>query len=82
MIKSGVKLGLSQEEATTLSIQTIIGSAAMLEQSGKSATILRENVTSPNGTTAAALKEFSDKEFGEIISSAMKAAYDRSKELS
>jgi len=82
MIKSGVKLGLSQEEATTLSIQTIIGSAAMLEQSGKSATILRENVTSPNGTTAAALKVFSDKEFGEIISSAMKAAYDRSKELS
>jgi len=82
MIKSGVKLGLSQEEATTLSIQTIIGSAAMLEQSGKSATVLRENVTSPNGTTAAALKVFSDKEFGEIISSAMKAAYDRSKELS
>ena len=43
---------------------------------------MRENVTSPNGTTAAALKVFSDKEFGEIISSAMKAAYDRSKELS
>jgi len=82
MIKSGVKLGLSQEEANTLAIQTIIGSAAMLEQSGKSATVLRENVTSPNGTTAAALKVFNDKEFGEIISSAMKAAYDRSKELS
>ena len=81
MIKSGISLGLSSDEATTLAIQTIIGSAAMLEQSGKTPTTLRENVTSPNGTTAAALKVFSDSNLGEIINKAMTAARDRSQEL-
>ncbi|MFZ4063386.1 MAG: pyrroline-5-carboxylate reductase [Candidatus Nanopelagicaceae bacterium] len=81
MIKSGIALGLSSEQATTLAVQTIIGSAAMLEQSGKTATTLRENVTSPNGTTAAALKVFGDANLGEIIEKAMTAARDRSQEL-
>lgn len=81
MIKSGISLGLSSDEASTLAIQTIIGSAAMLEQSGKNPTTLRENVTSPNGTTAAALKVFNDAEFGDIIKKAMTAARDRSQEL-
>lgn len=81
IIRSGIALGLSEEQASTLAIQTIVGSAAMLEQSGKSATTLRENVTSPNGTTAAALKVFKDANFGEIIENAMTAARDRSQEL-
>jgi pyrroline-5-carboxylate reductase len=53
----------------------------MLEQSGKSAATLRENVTSPNGTTAAALKVFNDAKLGEIVGSAMTAARNRSQEL-
>jgi pyrroline-5-carboxylate reductase len=81
MIKSGISLGLSSDQATTLAIQTMVGSAAMLEQSGKSATTLRENVTSPNGTTAAALKVFSEANLGEIVAKAMTAARDRSQEL-
>ena len=81
MIKSGISLGLSKDQATTLAIQTMVGSAAMLEQSGKSATTLRENVTSPNGTTAAALKVFSEANLGEIVTRAMTAARDRSQEL-
>jgi pyrroline-5-carboxylate reductase len=81
MIKSGISLGLSSEQATTLAIQTMVGSAAMLEQSGKTATTLRENVTSPNGTTAAALQVFSDANLGEIVAKAMTAARDRSQEL-
>jgi pyrroline-5-carboxylate reductase len=81
MIKSGISLGLSSDQATTLAIQTMVGSAAMLEQSGKSATTLRENVTSPNGTTAAALQVFSDSNLGAIVSKAMTAARDRSQEL-
>jgi len=81
MIKSGISLGLSSEQATTLAIQTMVGSAAMLEQSGKSAATLRENVTSPNGTTAAALKVFNDAKLGEIVESAMTAARNRSQEL-
>jgi pyrroline-5-carboxylate reductase len=81
MIKSGISLGLSSEQATTLAIQTMVGSAAMLEQSGKNATTLRENVTSPNGTTAAALKVFSEANLGDIVAKAMTAARDRSQEL-
>ena len=81
MIKSGISLGLSSDQATTLAIQTMIGSAAMLEQSGKNATTLRENVTSPNGTTAAALKVFSEANLGDIVAKAMTAARDRSQEL-
>ena len=81
MIKSSIALGLSEKEATALTIQTIVGAAAMLEESGKSPTMLRENVTSPNGTTAAALNKFSEAKLGEIISTAMKAARDRSQEL-
>jgi len=81
MIKSAQQLGLSESDATTLTIQTIIGSAAMLEESGKSPTTLRENVTSPNGTTAAALNKFNEGKLGELISNAMRAARDRSQEL-
>ena len=81
MIKGAAKLGLSDADATTLTIQTINGAAAMLEESGKSPTTLRENVTSPNGTTAAALQKFNEGGFGELIATAMKAARDRSQEL-
>lgn len=81
MVAGGVALGLSSEVATELSIQTIIGAAAMLAESGKSATTLRENVTSPNGTTAAALNRFSQGHLSELVAGAMTAARDRSQEL-
>jgi pyrroline-5-carboxylate reductase len=81
MVAAGVELGLSEEVASTLTIQTIVGAAGMLEKSGKSATTLRENVTSPNGTTAAALKVFSDGALAELTLKAMTAARDRSQEL-
>ena len=81
MIKGAIALGLSEKDATALTIQTIVGAAEMLEKSGKSPTTLRENVTSPNGTTAAALAKFNDSQFGKLISEAMKAARDRSQEL-
>jgi pyrroline-5-carboxylate reductase len=81
MIDSAIELGLTREDATTLTIQTITGSAALLERSGDSPTTLREKVTSPNGTTAAALASFSESKLGEIINRAMKAAHDRAEEL-
>ena len=81
MVEGAVALGLSREDATTLTIQTIVGSAALLEQSGDSPTTLREKVTSPNGTTAAALASFSSDHLSEIVARAMKAAHDRSQEL-
>ena len=82
MIAGSKELGLSEADATKLTAQTFIGAAKLLESSGKSATSLRENVTSPNGTTAAALASFSDSKLNEIVLKAMKAARDRSIELS
>jgi pyrroline-5-carboxylate reductase len=81
MVEGGVKLGLSRDDATALAKQTIIGAAGMLAESGKSAQELRENVTSPNGTTFAALKSFENAHLQKIVEDAMKAAADRSREL-
>ena len=81
MVDGAVALGLSREDATTLTIQTIVGSATLLEKSGDSPTVLREKVTSPNGTTAAALASFSNDHLSEIVARAMKAAHARSQEL-
>jgi len=81
MVDGAKELGLSHEDATTLTVQTIVGAAKLLDQSGKSATTLRENVTSPNGTTAAALASFASDEMNSMVAKAMKAARDRSQEL-
>ncbi len=59
----------------------MIGAAKLLESSGKSATTLRENVTSPNGTTAAALASFDADHILTMVATAMKAARERSQEL-
>jgi len=59
-----------------------MGAALMVEKSGKELKTLRENVTSPNGTTAAALQKFESSGFEELVYQAMKAARDRSIELS
>ena len=82
MTKAAIRLGLDQDSANTLVSQTLFGAAGMLESSGKDAKTLRENVTSPKGTTAAALKVFEDSKLDEIVYEAMKAARDRSIELS
>jgi pyrroline-5-carboxylate reductase len=81
IVKGATELGLPQELATQLAIGTIVGSAAMLQESGLDAATLRKNVTSPNGTTAAALKVFSDSNLEKIVTDAMSAARKRSQEL-
>ena len=81
MVAGAKKLGLSSEVATQLTVQTLVGAAKLLAESGKSATELRENVTSPTGTTAAALDSFSDGDLTELVAKSMKAARDRSIEL-
>ena len=81
MVDGAVALGLSKEDATTLTIQTIVGAAKLLDQSGDSPTILREKVTSPNGTTFAALNSLNDSDISATVAKAMKAARDRSQEL-
>jgi pyrroline-5-carboxylate reductase len=81
MVAGAKELGLSEKDATTLTTQTIVGAAKLLAESGKSAITLRENVTSPNGTTAAALASFGDDNLNAMVAKAMKAARDRSQEL-
>lgn len=82
MINSAKEMGLSESDAKTLVIQTITGAAAMLNQENASPSKLRENVTSPNGTTFAALQVFESMDIEGIIKKAMRAARDRSQELS
>ena len=81
MVAGAKQLGLNDADATTLTVQTIVGAAKLLDESGKSATTLRENVTSPNGTTAAALASFASNDLNSMVAKAMKAASDRSQEL-
>jgi len=81
MIKAGVKLGLTEDQAKQLTNQTILGAAKMLSESGFDAQTLRANVTSPNGTTAAAIKIFQDSGFEKLVEEAMRAAKHRASEL-
>ena len=81
MIEGGKNLGLPENVASQLAIQTIVGAAEMLEHSGKSPATLRENVTSPNGTTFAALQNFESGGLSALVSESMAAAAKRSKEL-
>ena len=82
MIAGAKDLGLSDSDARTLVLQTINGAAAMLSVEGSSPSTLRENVTSPKGTTFAALQVFETSNLEEIVKKAMAAARDRSHELS
>lgn len=85
MIKTAVKLGLDTEHAEKIVLQTAKG-ASMLAieraKAGEKPQTLRQKVTSPNGTTEAALKVFGKYEFEKIITDALAAAAKRSKELS
>ncbi len=80
MIDAGVKMGLNRGNASELAVQTLIGTAKLLE-TGMPPYKLREMVTSPGGTTAAGLKVFEDKGLKDIVAAVIEAAANRSKEL-
>lgn len=82
MIEAGVLLGLPRETATELVVQTMVGSALMIQETGEHPTVLRERVTSPGGTTAAAVRELEDHKVRAAFLTAMEAARNRSRELS
>lgn len=82
MIEAGVHLGLPRSTATELVVQTVVGSAKMLSETGEHPTVLRERVTSPGGTTAAAVRQLEDHRVRAAFMNAMEAARDRSRELS
>ncbi|MGD8557645.1 MAG: pyrroline-5-carboxylate reductase [Chromatiales bacterium] len=82
MIRSARKLGLGDEEATLLTLQTALGAARMALESDDSPATLRAKVTSPGGTTEQAIRVFEQEGLERIVKQAMTAARDRSIELS
>lgn len=80
LIAAGISLGLSVDHASEMAIQTFIGTAKLLE-TGMPPAKLREMVTSPGGTTAAGLKVFEERGFQGLVTAALTAAAERSKEL-
>ncbi|MDO8733094.1 MAG: pyrroline-5-carboxylate reductase [Actinomycetota bacterium] len=81
MIRGAQEAGLSASDARAAVVQTLLGSAELLAASTESPTTLRTNVTSPNGTTAAAIDVLNEQAVGDAIVQAMLAARDRSQEL-
>ncbi|RJQ48472.1 MAG: pyrroline-5-carboxylate reductase [Nitrospiraceae bacterium] len=80
LTEAGVRLGLSEDAASTLAVQTAIGTASLLE-AGMPPAKLREMVTSPGGTTAAGLNSFREKGLQDTVNTALAAAKNRAEEL-
>ena len=81
MIEAGVVLGLPRATSTELVVQTLFGAATMLKETGEHPTVLRERVSSPGGTTVAALRKLDDHKVRAAFITAMEAAASRSHEL-
>lgn len=81
MIKAGVALGLPAEEAKALTLQTALCAASMAAKGDVAPDELRRRVTSPNGTTHAAIATMQNSGYGALIENAMKACRDRAIEL-
>jgi pyrroline-5-carboxylate reductase len=81
MIEAGILLGLSREISTTLVVQTMLGTATLLRDERMHPVELRESVTSPGGTTIAAIRELEQAGVRAAFLNAIQAAMQRSKEL-
>ncbi|WP_114558899.1 pyrroline-5-carboxylate reductase [Desertihabitans aurantiacus] len=82
MIEGGVQLGLPRDVSTELVVQTMFGSAHLLRETGRHPTELREMVTSPGGTTAAAVRTLESHGVRAAFMAAIESARDRSRLLS
>ncbi|MFH2098231.1 MAG: pyrroline-5-carboxylate reductase, partial [Pseudomonadota bacterium] len=81
MIQGALEVGLSEADARKLVLATVIGAARLLEARGEGPAELRRKVTSPGGTTEAAVKVLDEAGVKDILGRAIKAARDRSREL-
>ena len=80
--EAGIRAGLSPDAASLLVQETVLGAAKLLAHTGATPDSLRDRVTSPNGTTAAALKVLGERDLRGIVACAVSAAVRRSNELS
>lgn len=81
LIAAGIARGLSPEVSDALTRQTLLGAATLLNSSGENPAVLRENVTSPGGTTAAGLAVFAESDLIGLVDRVVTAATERSIEL-
>ena len=81
LVEAAVSIGLAPDVAQELVLQTIIGSAHYVQKSGRAPSELRKMVTSPGGTTAAALRRLEEGGFPDLLKQAVTAAFERAKEL-
>ncbi len=79
---AAVAQGMARDAARALAVQTCLGAGRMLSESGAAPAELRERVTSPNGTTQAALDSFAADQLADIVARAVAAATRRGRELS
>jgi pyrroline-5-carboxylate reductase len=82
LVEAGARLGLRPSRALSLTLETMKGAVKLLEETGESATSLRDKVTSRGGTTEAALNVMNRHKVKEHLVDAIQAAAQRSKELS
>lgn len=78
---AGIGLGLDPDQAEAMAAETLFGAARLLRESGEKPEALRQAVTSPGGTTAAALEVLDRAGFRQLLSRVLTAARDRSIEL-
>ncbi len=81
MARAGVELGLDPELSTILARDTVAGAGYMLAEPGADATALRRGVTSPNGTTEAAIRTFDEQDLPGVIARGARAAAERAAEI-
>lgn len=77
----GVRMGLPRDVATTLAAQTVLGAARMVLETGEHTGVLKDNVTSPGGTTIAGLHALERGGMRASLMNAVEAATERSREL-
>ncbi|WP_457644109.1 pyrroline-5-carboxylate reductase [Persephonella sp.] len=82
LAQGGVKCGLTYKEALDLAVQTVIGSAMLIKETGEHPSVLRDRVTSPGGTTIYGLHALEKGSFRDSVINAVETATKRSKELS
>jgi pyrroline-5-carboxylate reductase len=81
LIDGGVAMGLPRDMATKLAAQTVLGAAKMILETGQQPSVLREQVTSPGGTTIEGLKELEKGKLHGVLMDAVHAATEKSKRL-
>ncbi|WP_438351198.1 pyrroline-5-carboxylate reductase [Paenibacillus sp. FA6] len=81
MMEAGIRGGLTQQQSKDLTVQTVLGAARMVQQTGEEPSALRAKVTSPNGSTQAAIQTLDEGNFFEDVIAAVHRCAERSREM-